>query len=234
MLSPGRPSTCGLILMMALGCATSATTRERAALPEMPAGPPPRATQPYDTLLARVKRGDASVDYLQFRLAFAESPHYFPYELNTTTRKAMQTAQASGDFDRALAVADSLLAKSFVDIQAHMVAAAAHWAHGDRTRSAFHSDIARRLLESIKGYASGTSPESAILVINLDEEYMLLLTEGYRPMGVQGLVSCAGNPCDQLTGVNADGKKRSFYFNVAILHRYFERQSTKDSTVTKP
>jgi hypothetical protein len=233
MLSPGRPCTCGLILIMALGCATSPPTREPAGAPKMPAGPLPRATQSYDTLLARVKRGDATVDYLQFRLAFAESPHYFPYEFGSKSRQAMHTAFASGDHERALAAADSLLAQSFVDIQAHMVAGQSHSARGDKARSAFHFDVARRLLDSIKGYASGNSPESAILVINLLEEYTLLLVEGYKVVSQAGL-SCAGNPCDLLTGVNADGKRRSFYFNVAILHGYFERQAAKDSTVTKP
>lgn len=233
MLGPGRPCNCGLILIMGLGCATSPPTREPAGAPEMPAGPLPRATQSYDTLLAGVKRGDTSVDYLQFRLAFAESPHYFPYDLQTKHRQAMRAAYASGDYERALAAADSLLAKGFVDILAHMMAGQAHAARGDRTRSAFHLDVARRLLDSIRGYASGTSPESAILVINLPEAYTLLLVDGYQVVSVAGL-SCAGNPCNLLTGVNADGKKRSFYFNVALLHRYFERQAAKDSTLTKP
>jgi hypothetical protein len=218
---------------MALSVATPATTQEPAALSKMPAGPL-RATEPYDTLLARVKRGDASVDYLQFRLAFAESPHYFPYPLDTKLRQAMTAAYAARDLESALAAAESLLVRSYVDIQAHMAAASVHAARGDQARSAFHSDIARRLLESIKGYATGNSPESAILVITLPEAYMLLIAEGYTPLGLQRTLSCAGNPCDELIGVNAAGKKRSFYFNVGILHAYFERQAAKDSNVTKP
>ncbi len=44
-----------------------------AQAPQQPGAPT------YDELVARAKTGDANVDYLALRNAYAESPHYDPY-----------------------------------------------------------------------------------------------------------------------------------------------------------
>lgn len=194
------------------------------------ATPLPRTTASYDSLLARLHAGDLTVDYLSLRLAYAASPHYEPYDFGTDSKTAMRAAFASNDCENALPVADSILSRKYVDIEAHIVVAECMKRRGETEKARRHSTIAHGLLESIRTYATGSTPDSAIVVVSIDEEYILLATQGLERT-TQAFTSCGGHPCDVINAVErASGKTRYLYFNVGIPFSWFERKFGKDST----
>jgi uncharacterized protein DUF4919 len=220
---------------------TGCTSASRAGGTPLPGRFPSEATSPlprpagsYDSLVARLRNGDRGIDYLSLRLAYAETPQYDPYDFRTESRTAMRAAIAAGNYGKALVVAESILATNYVDIEAHLAAAESMHALGDPAKANYHGAIARGLVESIRTYASGRTPDSAIVVISILEEYMLLASQGLERK-MQALTTCGGHPCDLLESVErASGKTRRLYFNVGIPYRSFGRAAGKDSTARTP
>lgn len=167
----------------------------------------------YDVLLEKVKQKDPSVNFTELRLAFFESPHYNPYAPMLTYRP-LNAALAQKNYEEALKIADSVLAKNFVEINAHMTAQMAHQELGNTERAQFHKFMVDGLLNSIKSNADGKSVDSAYEVISINEEYGLIRTLGLRPIK-QGLVQNKGHHFDAITVVDPQtGKESVIYFNV--------------------
>lgn len=232
-----------LMVLTALISATSAVNActpvarrapSPAAAPGAAATPLPRPTASYDSLLARLRAGDLMIDYLSLRLAYAETPDYAPYDFRIESKTAMRKALTENDCRTALSVADSILATNYVDIEAHIVSSDCMNRLGDHAKANHHGTVARGLLESIRSYASGRTSDSAIVVIDIDEEYMLLATQGLERT-TQALSTCAGHPCDVMQVVDRrSGKTQSLYFNVAIPFGSFGRTMRKDTTARTP
>ena len=185
--------------------------------PSPSATPTPSATPAgksnYDVLLEKVKQKDPSVNFTELRLAFYKSPNYNPYAPMLTYRP-MNAALAQKNFEEALKIADSVLAKNFVEINAHLTAQIAHQELGNTERAQFHKFMADGLLNSIKSNFDGKSVDSAYEVISINEEYGLIRTLGLRPIR-QGLVEDKGRRFDAITVVDPQtGKESVIYFNV--------------------
>jgi Domain of unknown function (DUF4919) len=177
-----------------------------------PATTPAEKTK-YDVLLEKVKQKDPSVNFTELRLAFYESPHYNPYAPMLTYRP-MNAALAQKNWEEALKIADSVLAKNFVEINAHMTAQIAHQELGNAERAQFHKFMVDGLLNSIKSNVDGKSVDSAYEVISINEEYGLIRSLGLRPIR-QGLVPNKGHHFDAITVVDPQtGKESVIYFNV--------------------
>ncbi len=173
----------------------------------------PAEKSKYDVLLEKVKQKDPSVNFTELRLAFYESPNYNPYAPMLTYRP-MNAALAQKNFKEALKIADSVLAKNFVEINAHLTAQIAHQELGNTERAQFHKFMADGLLNSIKSNFDGKSVDSAYEVISINEEYGLIRTVGLRPIR-QGLVENKGRRFDAITVVDPQtGKESVIYFNV--------------------
>lgn len=172
----------------------------------------PAEKSKYDLLVEKVKQKDPSVNFTELRLAFFESPNYNPYAPMMTYRP-MNTALAQKNFEEALKIADSVLAKNFVEINAHMTAQIAHQELGNTERAQFHKYMVDGLLNSIKSNRDGKSVDSAYEVISINEEYGLIRSLGLRPIK-QALVPDKGRHFDAITVVDQTGKESVIYFNV--------------------
>ena len=173
----------------------------------------PAEKSKYDVLLEKVKQKDPSVNFTELRLAFYESPHYNPYAPMLTYRP-LNAALAQKNYDEALKIADSVLAKNFVEINAHMTAQIAYQELGNTERAQFHKFMVDGLLNSIKSNVDGKSVDSAYEVISINEEYGLIRSLGLRPIR-QGLVENKGRKFDAITVVDPQtGKESVNYFNV--------------------
>ena len=173
----------------------------------------PAEKSKYDLLVEKVKQKDPSVNFTELRLAFFESPNYNPYAPMMTYRP-MNTALAQKNFEEALKIADSVLAKNFVEINAHMTAQIAHQELGNTERAQFHKYMVDGLLNSIKSNRDGKSVDSAYEVISINEEYGLIRSLGLRPIR-QGLIEDKGHRFDAITVVDPQtGTESVIYFNV--------------------
>src|SRR5918996_1227514 len=134
-----------------------------------PVAPASASQSKYDVLLEKVKQKDLSVNFTELRLAFYESRNYNPYAPMLTYRP-LNAALAQKNYEEALKIADSVLAKNFVEINAHMTAQIAHQELGNTDRAQFHKFMVDGLLNSIKSNFDGKSVDSAYEVISINEE----------------------------------------------------------------
>lgn len=174
----------------------------------------------YQELVSQLRSGKLDIDYTGLRMAYAASDRYAPYERDNDLQRAMFTAFRSRDYGRAQLLADSTLKGNFTDFNAHYIAMLSATQQGDSTRASFHGRIARGLMESINS-RSGTSPDSAMVVIDIAEEYGYMRVHGLEPLS-QGLGNCAGKECDHIhVRERESGKEFDLYFDVSLLKAQF-------------
>ncbi len=167
----------------------------------------------YDELLVRAKRGDRDLDYQMLRYAYAASPGYDPYGGSLPALKAaMGKAYREKDCARVTGEAAKILEIDYVDIDAHMLADLCFRQLGDTKRAEFHRAMARGLTRSIVQSGDGKSPESAFVVIAIDEEYSLIRLMGLK-VQKQSLVNRDGHAYDRMDVTDAD-KADVLFFNV--------------------
>ena len=191
-----------------------------AQTPQEPAKPvekeTPKATTQktkYDELVEKAKQKDASVNFTELRNAFYESKNYNPYAPMMAYRP-MNAALAQKNYDQALQIAESVLAKNFVEINAHMTAQIAYQETGKTEKAEFHKFMVEGLLNSIKGSGDGKSPEKAFEVISVNEEYGLIRSLGLKPTS-QALAENKGHSYDVITVIDPQTNKESqLYFNI--------------------
>ncbi len=175
--------------------------------------PNPPAGDKYQALLDRVKQGDATVDFLEFRRAYSDSPAFVD-TANSDESKKMYEAFNRKDFAGALKSAQKILDINYCDIDAHQVAYLASRELSDSEQADFHHKITHNLIQSILSTGDGKGLESAMEVITVHEEYIILMVMGLT-RGSQSLISKGGHSYDQLDAINPQThEKVTVYFNV--------------------
>ena len=198
-----------------------------AVIGALSSAPAPIAAQAstYDSLLARARSHDPTLDFGALRHAYAHSNQYAPYD--TRQRDAHRSVYESldkGDYRRVLALVDSLLLTNFVDLEAHMAGTLAAQALRDSSRATFHRWVAEGLLRSIKESGLGTKSRPFV-VISITEEYAFALLTGLRRHGAQGLGDCGGHPCDWVVLQDRrTGSDTTLFFDVSLPAAWYDRQ----------
>lgn len=193
------------LILLFVGVSTMAQTAQ-----ETPK--PPEKTR-YDVLLEKVKQKDPAVNFTELRHAFYESPNYNPYTPMLTYRP-LNAALAQKNYEEVLKIADSVLAKNFVEVNAHMAAQIAYQETGNAERAQFHKFMADGLLNSIKSSVDGKSKEKAFEVISINEEYGLIRSLGLRPIR-QAMMEDKGHKYDAITVIDPQTNQEStIYFNI--------------------
>lgn len=169
---------------------------------------PPRS---FALLLERAKKSDPTLDFKELRLAYTETTDYSPYGGDRETRKKMFAALSAKEFDSAVESAEKILAKNFVEINAHFVAYVAHRESGRAEKATFHKFMFDGLVKSITGTGDGKTAETAFVVITTDEEYTLFNILGLRPAG-QSLITQNGHSFDRMTVTNPKTNETVVYF----------------------
>lgn len=185
---------------------------------------PPQGKVSYDALVERAKKGDAGVDFTALRMAFYETDNYNPLAPMMTYRPLWGAIQQQ-DWAGAIKLAESVLAKNFVEVNAHMVAFIAHRQSGDAERAKFHRAIAEGLLNSIKASGDGKSIATAFEVISINEEYGLFRSMNLSPVR-QSLLEEKGSSFDAIETVDPRTSARAtYYFKVDKPLKWSDRKS---------
>ncbi|HUL15306.1 MAG TPA: DUF4919 domain-containing protein [Terriglobales bacterium] len=132
------------------------------------------APDPYQALVDRVKKGDQTVNFRDLRIAYSNSPAFTQGPDTSGQKKNMRQALNDKDYSRVIQNADVVLASDFVDMDAHFVEYLAYSELKNPERADFHKFVLQSLLKSIASSGDGKSPETAYVVISVDEEYVLL------------------------------------------------------------
>ncbi|HVG29804.1 MAG TPA: DUF4919 domain-containing protein [Pyrinomonadaceae bacterium] len=167
----------------------------------------------YKALLERARKGDRTLDFGELRAAFYETDDYNPHAPMMSYRQ-LWGAVAQGNYAEAIKIADAVLEKNFVEVNAHMVAHVAHRETGSAERAQFHRFMADGLLDSIKKTGDGKSAETAFDVISINEEYALFRAMGLQPIR-QSLIEDKGHQYDALVAVDPRTRaEATYYFRV--------------------
>ena len=187
-----------------------------------PAAPAPASTASYDEMVKKVEGGDLSVNFAELRMKYAASPQYEPEE-GSDEMKDMYGKLNAKDFKGALATANRVLAKQYVNINAHIVASAAYDGLHDDAAAKLHHDIVVGLVTSILDSGAGTSVDTAYKVISIQEEYAVMRVLGLRP-GTQSYLQNAKKSYDKMEMVNVrDNSTVTRYFDVTLSDQNMEK-----------
>jgi hypothetical protein len=195
------------LLTLVLGAAVGVAATQDQAKKSAQDSPKPT----YGALLERARKSDATVDFRELRLAYTETPDYSPYGGDRDTRQKMFAALNAKEFDQAVASAEKILAKNFVEINAHFVAYVANREAGHAEKATFHKFMFDGLVQSITGSGDGKTAETAFVVISTDEEYTLFNVLGLRATA-QALVTQNGHSFDRMTANNPKTNEEVVYF----------------------
>jgi hypothetical protein len=165
----------------------------------------------YAALLERAKKSDTTVDFKELRFAYTETPEYSPYGGDRDARQKMFTSLRAKEYEQALEPAEKILAKNFVELNAHFVGFVANRELGRADKAAFHKFMFDGLMKSITGSGDGKTPQTAFVVISTDEEYVVLNFLGLRPTG-QSLINQNGHSYDRMASNDPKTNETVVYF----------------------
>jgi Domain of unknown function (DUF4919) len=184
--------------------------------------PAPASTDSYDEMVKKVESGDLSVNFAELRMKYAASAQYEPEE-GSDELKDMYGKLNARDFKGALATANRVLAKQYVNINAHIVASAAYDGLHDDAAAKLHHDIVVGLVRSILDSGAGTNIETAYKVISVQEEYAVMRVLGLRP-GSQSYLQNGKKTYDKMEMVNMkDNSTVTRYFDVTLSDQNMEK-----------
>lgn len=196
-----------LAIVIALACSCSAFAAED-------------VQKEFDALLAKVKQSDASVDFARLRRLYAQTGSYSPFD---DSKEAMFAAVGSKEFEKARSLAEEALKRNYLNVDAHFVEAFACGKLKDEACAAHHKYVARGIIDSILGSGDGKSPETALFVISVGEEYVVARVLGVRVVK-QAMEHKNGHAYDVLTVADAKTNAESaLYFDIDVIAAAEER-----------
>jgi hypothetical protein len=188
----------------------------------------------YESLLSQLKSGFTDIDYGQLRDAYAASAGYDPYSHGGDDDKALAAALKADDCVNVISSANRLLDTNFTNISAHVYASTCARKLKDESSAQYHRKVAQGLLASIAHSGNGETPQSAYVVISVDEEYAFLATSGRRVTD-HSHVQFGPHECDAMDVVDGSGVKETIYFNVDrpwawLAHKFPPKSAEKQAT----
>lgn len=184
----------------------------------------------YADLLAKLKAGDTTIDYMVLRYAYAETDDYDGYGgAPNDSRRSMIDAFNARDCVAALKHANAILDVFYLDIDTHYVAGRCYGETLDIAKSGFHRAVANGLEQSILASGDGKTPETAFVVVLIDEEYYILRSKNLK-MGGQSLVTSGGHAYDLMTATDEKGNKVSLYFQIDRILASLDKRFKGDDT----
>lgn len=170
------------------------------------------ASEPYDGMVARLKSGDAAVDYRALRDAYAESAGYQPYgATRDELKRALHDAFNAQDCPKVLIDADRVLNEIYIDIEAHLLSARCFERGGEQAKAGFHRAVAKGLMDSIVASGDGKTPKTAFVVVAIDEEYAVLSALRWR-LVEQALIDDDGHSFDRMSVKSANSDETTVLF----------------------
>lgn len=170
----------------------------------------------YYKLLDSVKQG-LSDDFFTLRLAYTKTAKYEPYSTKLSNdRDLIQNLINENKLNEALEQAKQTLEYCYVDAYIHYLCHIIYDQMGNKEQADFHFSLVQKIFESIIFSGDGQSPENAIIVISVSEEYALLSWFGLK-MQSQSLIVQDGYSFDLLTVKDEEANEEyEMYFNVYL------------------
>jgi len=168
----------------------------------------------YDELLAKLAAGETKIDYKQLRVAYSGSKDAGPYGSSHEARRAMNAAVLEKRYADAIRMADDILKTTYLSPDAHVAKSICYAAQGDVQKAEFHKAVYLGLINSILASGDGTKPETAYIVITVEEEYSVMKALGFT-VWAEAIARQGEHTFDLLSATNEKTKQTGkFYFNL--------------------
>jgi hypothetical protein len=174
----------------------------------------PETDAQFAKLIVRVKQSDPAVDFFQLRRLYRES--------GTFTRRdeaedPMVAAAEAGEYESALRMARAILARNYMNMEAHLASLVACVQLGDKTCETHHRYVVQGVIRSIQGPGDGMTPRTAWVVVDSSEEYTLARAFNLEVPEQTLIKGDDGRFYDRLKVRHRETKKESLvYFNVDL------------------
>ena len=187
------------------------------------------ADSAYLRAVSRVAAGDTAVDFTPIRRLYASTTFYAPYDAEfDSLRTVLLQSLNAGDFARARALGDGLLARNYLDPGAQLGMAVAVHELGDTLAAARHAAIVGGLVRSMQSTGDGRSAAHPLFVLSPAEEYAFLMATGLQRSGSQGLERCGAGECDAMeVKARSGGAPFTMWFDVTLATAWLERSMKK-------
>jgi hypothetical protein len=204
-----------ILFMLTLAFAALAQDKTETEKPVTPATK--YTAKDYQDLAAKLKGGDANVDFKALRMAFTETEEYSYSGPDKEEQAKFLKPFNDKKYKEALKQAEAFMEKNYVDANAHYVAYNSAKELKDEKKAEFHKTVLLGLLNSIKSGNDGLSEKTPFHVITINEEYTLLTFLGYQ-RGGQSLRHSDGHTFDVLTAIDPKTNKQTqFFFNIDVV-----------------
>ncbi len=181
-------------------------------------------TSEYQVLRQRLIAGDLSVNLTALRFAYVRTPEHKPYEAEVIAADAV-SAVNEGNLKKALTLATRILENDYTNGGAHVVAAICHREFENFRQADFHRAVWIGLFDSICQSGDGKSPNTALKVINTEEEYFFIDVSDLALRG-QRLIYHNGNYFDVLEALDPESDiKIEVYFDISLFYGKFRREA---------
>lgn len=166
----------------------------------------------YEDLLAKLKKGDTTIDFVKLRLAYTETKDYSPYG-GSDQRNLMFKQLNEEKYKDALKTAEKLLETNYVDLHSHFIAAKANKELKKDKEFEFHTNVFKGLMNAITEN-DGLTAKTAMISIGISEQYFVMSAFGFERKS-KALTREEGSIFDVHTAENPETKEtRKFYFNI--------------------
>jgi hypothetical protein len=181
----------------------------------------------YETMLARLRSGDTKIDFGALRKAYTETAAASPYGTPHEIRRQMNAAVMQQRCDEAMKIADEILAGNYLSPDTHIVKSICYRSGGDNAKADLHKAVYLGLINSILASGDGLKPESAYVVISIEEEYAVMRALGFT-VWKQEQLRKGEHAFEVLSGTNdRAGLSTAVYFNIDIPAALERRKSQK-------
>jgi len=187
------------------------------------------ASKKYNALADRLRSGDQTVNFTEFRAAAADAG----IDSDPEARSKLFDAAKNRDFPKMLDAANLVLKSNYADLDAHYFAKIAAKQVGKPELAEFHDWVEMGLLNALRSTGDGKTPETAMKVISVHEEYFILRMMRQQP-SMQSLSTCKGNPCDIMKARDPEtGAEQTWYFDASIPMNQMAKALGEDKTTKK-
>lgn len=177
----------------------------------------------YYGLVKKIKNNDRNVDFKALRLSYTKTQDYKPYGADDSAKDAAFEALNKKNYAEAVRRAESVLEKNYVDLDVHLLCRIAYREMGNLEKSTFHSTVLQGLVSSIYASGDGTTPEKAIVVISVREEYFFMDANGLK-MIKSSLITANGHQYDMMDVENEKtAEKMVIYFNIDLPYGWLNK-----------
>lgn len=120
-----------------------------------------------------------------------------------------------------------MLDTNYVDLDIHLLCRIAYRETGNREKESFHTSVLKGLVNSIYNSGDGSSPEKAMAVISVQEEYFLMNANGLHLLKQKSL-TVNGHEYDAMDVENKTTReKKTLYFNIDIPRQWLTKNLKK-------